>query len=211
MNTNLRTEPAVLAAFAQQIRESTGRVPFHSPMSAASSEAMSTGAVMLRARSWRWLRKVLAISWSGYLIASNWWAPNSKLVACLLAVAVLGTYRETLISKSKVTWKLWMAFLPVRTRTQTLQDAQCVCSEWEEQGGMIEALMLGSWGLLFAPLSDWLCPWPGGVYKLWIKSQQGTKVLVWRGRSERNFHSNHRLMQSVTGLPSPRDLMNLSS
>lgn len=166
---------------------------------------------MLRAQSWRWLRKSLVISWSSYLISSPWWSPNSKLVCCLLAVAILGTYRETLISRTRVTWKLCLMFIPVGKWTCTLQDAQSVCSEYEEQGGMIEALLLGLWGLLLAPLLDWLCPWRGGVFKLWIKGRQGMKILVWRGRSERAFHSNHRLLHAVTGLPGPRDVIKTSA
>ncbi|MDB5389336.1 MAG: hypothetical protein JWM11_4982 [Planctomycetaceae bacterium] len=199
----------MLAAFAQRIEESAGHLPHSVPTFAFT--AASTGKVMLRARSMRWLRKLLVISWSGYLIASTWWAPNSKLLACLLAIALLGTYRETFISNSQITWKLWLGFMLLGTWNCPLQCAQSVCPEWEEQGGMIEALLLGMWGLILAPLMDWLCPWRGGVFKLWIKGPLGMKILVWRGRSVRAFHSNHRLVQTVTGLPGPREVMNLSA
>jgi hypothetical protein len=210
MNIKLRTEPSVLATFAEEFRESASRLPPVIKSSASFAETAATDSVMLRARSFRWVRKLLVICWSGYLIASPWWSSNSKLVACLFAVIALGTYRETFISKSRVTWKLYLSFVKVGTWVCPLENAQKVCSEWEEQGGMIEALLLGLWALLLAPLMDWLCPWRGGVFKLWIQGQQGMKILVWRGRSVRAFHSNHRLLQTVTALPGPRELKNFS-
>jgi len=206
MNIKLRTEPTALAAFAREIQATNARLLSPSPLSTSFQEVNSMDAVMLRARSRRWLRKLLVITWSAYLLTSPWWTPNSKLVACLISVIVLGTYRETYISKVSVAWSFCLAFLPVGTWTSSLQGAHCLQSEWEEQGGMIEALMLGLWGLVLAPLIDWLCPWRGGVFQLWIKAENGRKILIWRGRSERAFHSNHRLVQSVTQLPTPRDL-----
>lgn len=250
MNIKLRTEPKVLAAFAQEFKANGSRQPvlttqFTGPINPrplnlttgslgpatgnmgpatgnfgktrgttpgappstplrkvdAAHDTLSTDSVMLYARSHRWLRKLLVICWSSYLIASQWWHPNSKLIACLTAVLVLGTYRETLVSKTNVSWKIYLAFFSLGTWKFSLQDATLLTSEWEEQGGMMEALMLGMWGLLLAPLLDWLAPWRGGLFKLWIRTSQGRKILVWRGRSERSFHYNQRLMQTVTMLP----------
>jgi len=236
MNIKLRTEPKVLAAFAQEFKANGSRQPvlttqFTGPINPrplnlttgslgqtkgttsgepsptqsrkvdAAHDILSTDSVMLYARSHRWLRKLLVICWSSYLIASQWWNPNSKLIACITAVLVLGTYRETLVSKTNVSWKIYLAFFSLGTWKFSLQDATLLTSEWEEQGGMMEALMLGMWGLLLAPLLDWLTPWRGGLFKLWIRTSQGRKILVWRGRSERSFHYNQRLMQTVTMLP----------
>ena len=210
MNIKLRTKPAMLAAFSQEMRDSTSSPLFQVPLATATAEVSADSAV-LRAYSRRWLRKLLVIGWSSYLIASPWWTPDSKLIACLIAVAVFGTYRQTLICKTNVSWKLWLAFIPLGTWNCSLQGAHSLSSEWEEQGGMLEALMLGMWGLFFAPLIDWLSPFRGGVFKLSIKTGDGRKILIWRGRSMRAFHSNHRLLQTVTQLPAPREFNRLSS
>lgn len=159
--------------------------------------------VTLRPRPLLWLRKTLACSWCGYLIITPW-SPSFKLNCCLIGLVILGTFRQTNVSATKINWHYRFAFMPFYRKTMLLQNHSCILTGWEEGSGLGEALLLGLWGTCFAPLSDWLCPWPGGSYRLWVKNTQGQRVLVWRGRVARHFHRNHKLLSQATGLPSQR-------
>ena len=159
--------------------------------------------VTLRPRPLVWLRKLLVCAWSGYLLIAPW--PSSlKLDLCLLSVVLFGTFRTITVSSQQITWNYRFGFLPFYTRQLALKDQRTLVTGWEESSGLCEALLLGLWRAFFAPLADWLCPWRGGPYRLWVKNSQGTQTLVWRGRVERSFHRNHKLLSQATGLPSHR-------
>ncbi|MDB5336253.1 MAG: hypothetical protein JWN70_1872 [Planctomycetaceae bacterium] len=159
--------------------------------------------VTLRPRPLLWLRKVLACGWSGYLLISPW-SSSVRLDCCLLGLIVLGTFRTITVSNQQITWKYRFGFLPFYTSQLNLKDQTSIVTGWEERSGLGEALLLGLWGACVAPLADWLCPWRGGPYRLWVKSTQGVRTLIWRGRVERSFHRNHKLLGQATGLPSQR-------
>ncbi len=160
-------------------------------------------AVTLRPRPLLWLRKTLTCGWCGYLILTPW-SPSFKLDCCLVGLVILGTFRQTTVSASQITWQYRFGFMPFYSRTLRLQNQTCILTGWEERSGLGEALLLGMWAMCIAPLADWLCPWPGGSYRLWVKNSEGKRVLVWRGRVERTFHRNHKLLSQTTGLPSQR-------
>ena len=159
--------------------------------------------VTLRPRPLLWLRKVLVCGWSGYLLISDW--PSSvKLDCCLISLLILGTFRTITVSSQQITWTYRLSFLPFYTSQLSLKDQSNIVTGWEERSGLGEALLLGLWSTCVAPLADWLCPWRGGPYRLWVKNTQGTQTLVWRGRVERTFYRNHKLLSQATGLPSQR-------
>lgn len=159
--------------------------------------------VTLRPRPLLWLRKSLMCGWCGYLLTTPW-TPTFKLDCCLIGLVILGTFRTTLVSAFQIEWHYRFGFLPFYQRHLRVSDQVCILTGWEEQSGLGEALLLGLWAMCFAPLSDWLCPWPGGPYRLWVKNSQGHRVLVWRGRVEKTFYRNHKLLSQSTGLPSQR-------
>lgn len=159
--------------------------------------------VTLRPRPHLWLRKTLFCAWSGYLIIAPW-TSSFKLDCCLLALIILGTFRTTTVSATGITWRYHFGFMPYYQRQMPLQDQTTILTGWEESSGLGEALLLGLWSMGLAPLADWLCPWPGGAYRLWLKNNHGQQVLVWRGRVERTFHRNHKLLGQATRLPSQR-------
>ena len=159
--------------------------------------------VTLRPRPLVWLRKVLVCGWSGFLLVSSWPSPV-KLDCCLLSLIVLGTFRTITVSAQQVIWSYQLGFLPFYTSRISLLDQSRIVTSWEERSGLGEALLLGLWGTCVAPLADWLCPWRGGPYRLWVQDRQGMRTLIWRGRVERSFHRNHKLLGQATGMPSVR-------
>ncbi len=163
--------------------------------------------VTLRPRPLLWLRKTLMCGWCGYLLMTPW-TSSFKLDCCLVGLVILGTFRTTTVSGDHIEWSYRFGFLPFYRRQLRLNDQTCIVTGWEERSGLGEALLLGLWGMCFAPLADWLCPWPGGSYRLWVKNSQGRRVLVWRGRVAKTFYRNHKLLSQATGLPSQRVPLN---
>ena len=58
----------------------------------------------------------------------------------------------------------------------------------------------GVWNVLMIWLLDWLIPWAGGDYKLWLRSKSG-RLLAWQGNGEANFRHNLAVLEDATGLP----------
>lgn len=150
-----------------------------------------------------WFRKILVSFGAGYLILSSR-PPVVKGSLLFLGMLLFGTFCTTLVSNHRIIWKYRFLFMPIFTRQLRLSEAACLQSHWEESSGLCEALLLGTWGLLVAPFSDWLGLMPGGQYRLWIKSHAGKRTLVWRGRVPRTFHQNNRILVQTTGLTSHR-------
>ena len=53
-------------------------------------------------------------------------------------------------------------------------------------------------------LLDWLIPWAGGDYKLWLRTKSDQRVLAWQGNGEANFRRNLEILEEVSGLPVTR-------
>ncbi len=204
METTLRhTNGALLAALNSRSVDHGLALPRIQRIDVIPSDVDHDRVVTLRPRPLLWLRKLLVCAWSGYLLISPW-SSSVKLDLCLLSVVVLGTFRTITVSSQQITWTYRFGFLPFYTRRLSLKDQCGIVTGWEESSGLCEALLLGLWGAFFAPLADWLCPWRGGPYRLWVKNSQGVQTLVWRGRVERSFHRNHKLLGEATRLPSYR-------
>ena len=194
---------ALLASFTS---EETDRGAAPIPVQLVQTQPPAVEAeqsVTLRPRPLTALRKALVCGWSAFLIVSPW-SSSFKLDCCLVSLAILGTFRTTTASQREIIWSYRFAFLPFFSRRLALRDQCSIATGWEERSGLAEAALLGLWSTLIAPLADWLCPWRGGPYRLWLMDSQGKQTLVWRGRVERTYHRNHQLLVAATGLPSRR-------
>lgn len=204
METTLRhSEATLLATLASGSTDQELAHPRIRRINAQPVSAEHDQIVTLRPRPLLWLRKLLVCGWSGYLLISPW-PSTTRLDYCLLSVLVLGTFRTIRVSNRNITWNYRIGFIPFYSSQLNLKDQTSIVTGWEERSGLGEALLLGLWGACVAPLADWLCPWRGGPYRLWVKNTHGTRTLVWRGRVERSFHCNHKLLGQATGLPSQR-------
>ncbi len=204
METTLRhSNAALLATLASGSTDQDLAHPRIRRMNAQPVDADRDQIVTLRPRPLLWLRKLLVCGWSGYLLISPW-SSAVRLDYCLFSVLFLGTFRTITVSNRQIIWNYRIAFVPFYSSQLGLKDQTSIVTGWEERSGLGEALLLGLWGACVAPLADWLCPWRGGPYRLWVKNTQGNRTLVWRGRVERSFHRNHKLLTQATGLPSQR-------
>lgn len=148
---------------------------------------------------WALRRLIAALSCAGILLSA---APGPvRLGLAVLVIFLAGTGVEIEVSDREIRRShVWM-FCYTRKRRWLNTDLREIEAEWDEDSGVGEALLLGLYGWCVAPLLEWLCPWSGGSYRLWMRTHSGKRRLLWQGRRERSFRRNQTELTRVTRLP----------
>jgi hypothetical protein len=101
-----------------------------------------------------------------------------------------------------------VAFVRVRPSRTPLAGLSQIETDVEQRmgaaGGCALTLLVGLENVLMVWLLDWLIPWAGGDYKLWLRTLSGGRVLAWQGNGESNFRQNLEILEEVSGLPVTR-------
>ena len=154
-----------------------------------------------------WLRVlILVLLLSMTLIGTAPWAV--KLIAALTMVAVLGTFPRPRINSEFFEKEWFVVFVPVSVRRTPMADVVQIETDLEYRiglaGGFVLSLFIGLWNMLMIWLLDWLIPWAGGDYKLWLRTASGDRVLAWQGNGETNFRQNLEILEDVSDKPVTR-------
>ena len=136
---------------------------------------------------------------------SPWFA---KFIFCLVMAGLMGTFPRPRIN-GEVFEKEWFAFFyPVRVSRTLLAEVTQIETDLEAGIGMETGLVLspfiGLYNVMMIWLFDWLVPWFGGHYKLWLRTKSDQRILAWQGNGERNFRRNLDIMKEVSDLPITR-------
>lgn len=123
-----------------------------------------------------------------------------RLVACIVPLAVTGTYRVSSINGDKFRSKLFFAFLPIKEEKCNLPAVVYVetkYSAWGLSSGMmfIFAPVIFILGFIF----DLLMPALGGAYEIWLVTAKGKEIVAWQGFDQTQFDENLALLASRTG------------
>ncbi len=101
-----------------------------------------------------------------------------------------------------------MVFVPLRPVRTPLADLKWIETDVEQRMGAASgcalAFVFGLQNLLMVWLLDWLIPWAGGDYKLWLRTLSGRRVLAWQGNGDSNFRQNMDILEEASGLPIKR-------
>jgi hypothetical protein len=128
----------------------------------------------------------------------------AKLIFCLAMTALFGTFPRCRISRKSYEKEWFIGFVPVGVSHTLLADAKQIETDLEQRmgltGGCLLSLFVGVQNVLMVWLLDWLIPWAGGDYKLWLRTRAGDRVLAWQGNGEQNFRQNLEIMEDITGL-----------
>ena len=154
-----------------------------------------------------WLRVlILVLLLFMTLIGTAPWAV--KLVAALTMVAVLGTFPRPRINSEFFEKEWFVVFVPVSVRRTPMADVVQIETDLEYKigltGGVVLSLFIGLWNMLMIWLLDWLIPWAGGDYKLWLRTASGSRVLAWQGNGDANFRQNLKILEDVSNKPVTR-------
>ncbi len=123
----------------------------------------------------------------------------------LLFAALLGTFPRICVSRDLLKWRLYVMFYPVHVRQWPMKPFVLIRTGLEGrfsmQEGCLAGLTLGLHNIVMAKAFDYLIPWVGGDYKLWLETGSGKRVLVWQGNGGGYFRTNLDLLEEVSGLP----------
>ena len=154
-----------------------------------------------------WLRVTIlvllvALAWIG---ESSWYA---KGIFALAMAGLFGTFPRLRINTEYFQQEWFVAFLPVYGRRMRLDKLVQIETDVETRMGMgtgiVLAFFVGVWNVLMIWLFDWLIPWFGGDYKLWLRTKSDRRILAWQGNGESNFRRNLAALKDISGLPVTR-------
>ncbi len=126
--------------------------------------------------------------------------PWYQQVGFALSMAVLlGTYPLVEIRRKYIERSMIVLFYPAHTQRFPLRDFVSIETDLEKRiADSVGCLILFVW--VFRPF-DYLMPWVGGDFKLWLRSLDDDRLLVWQGNNEHHFRINLETLESRTGLP----------
>jgi len=154
-----------------------------------------------------WLRVtilllLIALAWIG---ESSWYA---KGIFALAMAGLLGTFPRLRITTEYFQQEWFAAFLRVRVRRMPLAKVVQIETDLESHMGMGTGCALwflfGIQNMLMVWLLDWLVPWFGGDYKVWLRTKSDRRILAWQGNGESNFRRNVDTLKVISGLPVTR-------
>jgi hypothetical protein len=133
---------------------------------------------------------------------------HAQLGFTLMMLGLIGTFPHSRIN-AKGFEKQWYAiFMPVHVQRTKLTQIVRIETDVESGVGFIGGcaifVFLGPLVFPFLWLADWLLPWLGGDYKLWLRTVSDERVLVWQGNGESNFRCNLAVLEEAFNLPVTR-------
>lgn len=122
-----------------------------------------------------------------------------KPLALIVPAFITGTYRESRIRNGRFQTRMVYFFVPGRRRSWKLERFVAVETELEQHAGCLTILFFGPFFWFLTYVVDWLLPWLGGDFILWLHTAKGKRILAWQGSSDENFQENLNTLVSVTG------------
>lgn len=146
-----------------------------------------------------WLRVILfvVLMLPAFLSTAPW---STKILGLLLWAGLLGTFPLAQLRDGRFEKQFFVAFVPLKPRKWCLDKVARVEVNLAEPTGCWTAFVFGPANFFFFRLFDWLLPWIGGRYRLWLRSAKGHRVQVWQGSSDAAFEANVHALEKATGL-----------
>lgn len=154
-----------------------------------------------------WLRvTILAILATLVGMGDTLW--YAKFAFCLAAAGFFGTFPRPCINATYFEKQWFVFFVPVYLHQTQLADVVQIETDVESHmgmaGGCVLSLVVGLQNAIMVWLLDWLIPWAGGDYKLWLRIGSDQRVLAWQGNGESNFQKNLGILEDISELPVTR-------
>ena len=130
-------------------------------------------------------------------------APLHKQLFFDLTVGlIIGSYPILIVREKTIEQQIYLFFFKAHTKSWKLRDFVGVEAEMEsrlmDQYGCL--IVVFFWWALLWRLFDFLMPWIGGTYKLYLREYNDEKMLIWQGSNERDYEANLALLNQ-RGLP----------
>ena len=164
-----------------------------------STSILSDSIPLRPVRRW-WLRFLIFLVPASMVLFSES-ALHKKVIFAASMAAWVGSYPLARMRGEHFERVMFIMFVPARTKRWSLDRFVGIQPESVPQDEFAGAwwMIFGNWFVLWTIL-DWMIPWVGGSYKLWLRAGSGKRVLAWQGGSDTQFRENLDLLQRRTGL-----------
>lgn len=155
--------------------------------------------VLAPIRRW-WLRLIvtLAVASPAFVSRADWY---KKVIFAAGMAGWIGSYPVARIRNQRFERAMFVLFIPVPVKRWSLDRFSGVQPESEPHDPYALGWLwiFGGWWI-WSYVLDWMIPWMGGPYKLWLRALSGKRVLAWQGSNEDQFRANLDLLLTRTGL-----------
>jgi len=152
--------------------------------------------IVLRATIWGLLAALA-------LIGPSVW--HAKLGFSVTMALFLGTFPRPQINAKCFRKQWFVAFVPAYLSDARTADLVRIESGLDDRlegfGGMGSLVMRIVRLVYLGWLWDWLFPWLGGDYMLWLRTASDERILAWQGNGEANFQQNLEILEETLRLP----------
>ncbi len=164
-----------------------------------STSILSETMPLRPVRRW-WLRFLVFLAFATIAIFSRavW---HKKVFFSATMAAWAGSYPVARIKGERFERLMFIMFVPARVKRWSLDRFTGVQTECEPQDEYAFGWwwFFGNWWVVWI-VFDWIVPWLGGSYKLYLRAGSGKRVLAWQGNSESQFRANLDILQRRAGL-----------
>ncbi len=163
-----------------------------------SSDPFSHSAPLQPVRRW-WLRLVVFVLIAAiplFSVRAEWY---KRLIFAASMAIWIGSFPVARLRGDRFERGMFIMFLPLRVKSWSLDRFTGILPESEPRDEFAFAWFFFNWWIIWTVL-DWMIPWSGGAYKLWLRAGSGKRVLAWQGSNEGQFRANLDLLQRRTSL-----------
>ena len=126
-----------------------------------------------------------------------------KAFFCGSMALLLGTFPRYRVNRQELQCEFVLMFCPVHTKSWPFNRFEAIETDLDFQLPFWTIIFFG-WNWLMVKFLDFIVPWMGGSYMIWLRTWKRDRVLAWQGNGDTDFQSNLETLQRVTGLPIER-------
>lgn len=148
----------------------------------------------------RWIRaRVIALAALVGFVSIGPAPWYQKLLFALSMLLIFGAYPIIVVTERHIEQTIVVGFYPVYKKRWKLRDFTAVETEMEqrltETFGLLVLFFWVFW-LLFR-IFDYVMPWMGGNYKLYLRQFDDERLLIWQGNNDADYEVNRDILEDA--------------
>lgn len=122
---------------------------------------------------------------------------------CASVAMLLSSFPRYVIDRRELQREFVLLFYPVHIKRWPLRQFEAIETDLEFQLPFWTVIFFG-WNWLIVRFLDFIVPWMGGSYIIWLRTFDRDRILAWQGNRESDFKTNLQTLEETTGLPVQR-------
>ena len=117
---------------------------------------------------------------------------------------LLGTFPKRRVTQRQLEREMIVMFKRAGVKRWPFRRFEAIETDIESRLPIWSAIFLGPLNWIMVRLLDYVVPWFGGTYKIWLRDWDRERTIAWQGNSEADFRANLEVLEEATGLPVQR-------